>query len=377
MEQIDSLMSSTEVANESVNTTEQVIYEPISKMNFENPDPNVQYLSDDKYNEIMSSQQQQTTTQVDTQDDQVQNDTSNQFDIDKFVSEKTNGKFSKWDEIVSGLDKQPELKFHNDVSKSVYEMITEGKMEELGMFFEQQRILSNIDNMTAEQAIKLKMRIDDPELTDEDINDDFSIKFNEPDYDMLTEQEAAKAKRRFERQLSSESKEAKKFLEGLKSELKLPEIKREQQQGLSPDDLTKEYDELSTSISTSVKDALNNMSKLTFSIEDKQQGVALNHEYVIGDTDKTQLEARVKDYFADFESRYRQGDRYNGEKLAKDMFIIDNIDKIVRSAAMNAYNQGKLDKAVKTANANFSPDPQPSRVSDDETRQQLKQFFNY
>lgn len=356
-------------------SVQQASYVPVSQMDFDNPDPSINYITDEKFADATTqkTQDSQAASVEPSQNNDIQSQT--QIDIDKLIFERSGGKFSKWDDIEN-LANTPKIELEDEVSKGVYEMIRQNKFDELNTFLEQQKILSNLDNLSAEEAIKLKMRIEDSDAENEDIDYDFSERFAEPEYDLMDEREAARAKRKYERTINNQAKEAKEWLSQLKKEIKLPEISK--QEAYTPDQLNKDYEDLNNTISNSVNNALTNFSKIAISIEDKQQGVALNHEYAVSEQDKAEIASRTKDYFSEFQNRYGQGDAYDGGKLARDLFIIDNFDKIVKSAAMNAYNQGKLDKALKTANANFAPEPAsvPSMQAE-ATKEAWNNFFNF
>lgn len=354
----------------NVSTEQQIA--PLSKMDFDNPDPNINYIPDDKYNEMVKSAPVNIEQTSKTDQPQSTESSSSSFDIEKFLAEKTNGKISKLDDLESLVNNQ--VKFEDDTSASVYEMIQQGKYDELNSFLTQQQILSSVDKLSAEDAIKLKMRIEDPEADDEDIIDDFELRFPKPDYDMMSEEEAAKAKKRYERSLKNSSKDAVEFLSNLKKEIKLPAIKR-QDNVFDSKQLEDDYAQLTGKINSSVVDALGSLEKISLSIDDKQQGVVLNHDYMISEQDKSALSQRSVDFFTDFQNRYGQGDKYDGAKLAKEMFILDNFEKIVKSAAMSAYNQGKLDKAMKTANINFNPEGTRAIDTDAEAKREAIRNF--
>lgn len=269
------------------------------------------------------------------------------FNIDDFVKEKTGGKFEKWDDL-DGFIKEP-VKFENDDSRKMFNLILEGKTEDLESYFSQQKFLSNVDKMSDKDRIIAQMQIQDPEATEEELSIDFERKFGEvPDSELMDEDAYKKAIAKYNRVLKTEGKAASEFLGGLKKELKLPELPKN---SFTANELGKEVETLMGAYSKALE--TNDFSNIALKIEDKQQGVALDFSYNVTDEDKADI--KNTNYFSWFDTTYGQGDQINGKKLAEDMFKLKNFEQIVKSAALKAYNEGVLANINKQSNASVQP----------------------
>ncbi len=112
---------------------------------------------------------------------------STQIDFDAILAEKTNGKFKSVDEILQLAEKpvNQEINFANETSKKVFEYLKEGKVDEFMNVYQQQKQLENVDKLDADNVLKLKLKYENPELSDAELQDEFESRYgvDQPDID--------------------------------------------------------------------------------------------------------------------------------------------------------------------------------------------------
>lgn len=351
------------------------VVKPMSEFNALKPENGVRYVTDEEFARMKPDGEGQQ--KQDNADAAQQSNSSAEpvaIDFDSLVKEKTGGKFEKWEDLSSFINEP--VKFENELSKQAFEYLSQGKVDDVVNIMMQQRVLASVDSMDNEGVIKMYMRLSDPELTDEDVEIDFEDKYQKPDLDAMSEEDGKRAMRKYERLLARDSKEAKDAISKLKQEIKFPALEKNEKSGIKPDELDAEIAGINKGIAASVQEGLKNLGKITINVEDKQQGVAFPVEFSISEDDKAGLIKSHEDFFTDFETRYGQGDRYDGEKLAKDRFILDNFDKLIKSAALNAYNKGKLDSKLASANTDLNTERGvPNDLAKDKVAEGLRNFL--
>jgi hypothetical protein len=288
------------------------------------------------------------------------------FDEAKWLKEKTEGKFEKWEDLWEKANKEPEVKqpeYKNEVSKTIAEYIAEGKHDEVAEFLTIQKVLNAAEKMSDEEVIKLKMRIEDGEASDDDIAFDFETEFEKPDED------DKRAMRQYERKMKEAAKEARKFIDERKQEVVLPPLEKQTQAaGFYKEQLAKETQEEMAKIYESVEKSLPAITdfKIQFSNED----VAVDYKYNYSDQEKKAVAESLKDYGSFFESRYGTEDGgYDGKKLAEDIIILTNREKIVQSAVSDAIHKERL--RILGGIANTGREPVATKI--DEVKQLEKQ----
>jgi hypothetical protein len=287
------------------------------------------------------------------------------FDEAEWLKAKTEGKFEKWEDLWEKANKEPEVKqpeYKNEVSKTIAEYIAEGRHDEVAEFLTIQKVLNGAEKMSDEDVIKLKMRIEDGEANDDDIAFDFETQFEKPDED------DKRAVRQYERKLKEAAKEARKFIDERKQEVVLPPLEKQTQAvGFDKEQLAKETQEEMAKIYDSVEKSLSAITdfKIQFSNED----VAVDYKYNYSEQEKKAVAESLKDYGSFFESRYGTEDGgYDGKKLAEDIIILTNREKIVQSAVSDAIHKERL--RILGGIANTGREPIATKI--DEVKEQEK-----
>jgi hypothetical protein len=317
---------------------------------------------------------------------------STQFDFDTVLAEKTGGKFKSVDEILKLTEQKvaPEINFANETSKKVFEYLKEGKVDEFMSVYQQQKLLESVDKLDADNVLKLKIKYENPELTESEINDEFESRYGveQPDIDEDLDDAAdiEKAKKKFEREKSAmerlkkkDLKEAKDFLQEKKQEIVLPDIqtsKTQQQeaQGSEVDEVAiKEYrDKYLNSIPKTIDEIIGFESKY------KDSELEFNTTYLIDANEKQALKDKMENFTLQdyFVPRYinESGD-FDTESIAHDLYVLENFDKIVEAHVSQAVNQAKSMFVKGLKNANYQESV--SRALPDEQQAKQDEMVNY
>lgn len=304
------------------------------------------------------------------QDQQQSQQTAQQpDDFNKRLEELTSGKVKSVEEITQLLERPnvEELKFANETSQKIFEYLKEGKIDEFFDVFQEQRQLESIDKLQPDDILKLKMKKDNPDLTDDEIEEEFSFKYGvqEPDIDenLDTPEEIAKEKKRYEREKlnmerlkKKDMKEAKEFLNTKKQEIVLPDLpKREAQQSQQTDEADEQaVREFRDKYLQKIPAAIEGIGG--FETKYKDGEIEFNANYVIDANEKTALKQQLEkftlqDYFL---PRYidESGD-FKTEAIARDLYLLENFNKIVESQVSQAVNQARANFVKGLKNADY------------------------
>lgn len=333
---------------------------------------------------VEPQQQQQSVSDSQT----ANNDSSTGIDFEALLAERTGGKFKSVDELLQLADKpvNQEINFANDTAKKVFEYLKEGKIDEVVSVYQQQRQLASLDKMSADDVLKLKIMQENPELSSEEVEEEFNFKYGvqEPDIDedLDTPEEIAKEKKKFEREKinmerlkKKDLKEAKEFLNSKKQEIVLPDIQTsapQQQQAVSneaEEAAIKEFrDKYMQAIPTTIDEIVGFESKY------KDSELEFNTTYVIDANEKASLKDKMENFTLQdyFMPRYidEKGD-FDTEAIAHDLYVLENFDKIVEAHVSQAVNQAKSFFVKGLKNANFQESvsrrlPDEQQASQDE-----------
>jgi hypothetical protein len=330
----------------------------------------------------------QNETSSETNQGQQQSSTG--VDFETLLAEKTGGKFKSVDEILQLAEKpnNQDINFANETSKKVFEYLKEGKVDEFLNVYQQQQKLTSLDKLDTDNVLKLKMKYENPELTDEEIEDEFNYKYGieQPDIDedLDTPEEIAKEKKRHEREKinmerlkKKDLKEAKDFLKAKKEEIVLPDIETrptQQSQSNAADEAeVKEFrDKYLGTIAATIDEIVG------FGNKYKDSELEFETTYVIDQQDKASLQNKMENFTLQdyFVPRYINEDgNFDTEAIAHDLYVIENLDKIIEAHVSQAVNQTKSMFVKGLKNANFQE--QVSRRLPDEQQASQNEMVDY
>lgn len=269
----------------------------------------------------------------------------------------------------------------NEVSKDIYEKLINGDISELADMIYEQKVLSSLDNMDESDVIKLKMAYEYPDLTPEEIEDEFNSRFSvEEDFDesMMTEEEISskrrqieKQKKSFARDIKKSAREAKDYLSSLKQEISFPDILSQVATGqqYDPEQVVSQYlaheeQEQAKAHNSARQEYLNSINDGLksfdgFSVNYKDEDVSFDGKYSLTPEDKAALTNSLMDFDLDdfYGNRYYKDGRYDAKQLAEDVYFLQNRDKIVNAMVTQAVSKAKMDLLKSMKNVDYSDTP--------------------
>lgn len=312
--------------------------------------------------------QQQTTPAVagaapsDTTSTAAPAATTDPIDFDTLLKEKTGGKYEKLEDILSGP------KFENDQSKQIYDLLQQNKTEDVFEFLYMQKILEGADKLNDEQKIKLKMQIENPDWTPQDIEDEYESLYSlSGDEVSMPADRLAKEKRGLERKLKADAKAATEYFNSKKSDLKLPEL-QQAVQAASEDPQVAEFRQQMTDIAkqneefvAAIDKDISQLASIDLNVQ-LDEGVQFQHSFEIPKEEIAQLAQQAKDFWNTFKQSYTKDGQWQAKKLMEDLYFLNNKQKILKSAVTRAVNEKQI-AFVKTL-ANATEDAQPIAGAD-------------
>lgn len=269
----------------------------------------------------------------------------------------------------------------NEVSKDIYEKLINGDISELADMIYEQKVLSSLDNMDESDVIKLKMAYEYPDLTPEEIEDEFNSRFSvEEDFDesMMTEEEISskrrqieKQKKSFARDIKKSAREAKDYLSSLKQEISFPDILSQVATGqqYDPEQVVSQYlaheeQEQAKAHNSARQEYLNSINDGLksfdgFSVNYKDEDVSFDGKYSLTPEDKAALTNSLMEFDLDdfYGNRYYKDGRYDAKQLAEDVYFLQNRDKIVNAMVTQAVSKAKMDLLKSMKNVDYSDTP--------------------
>lgn len=261
--------------------------------------------------------------------------------------------------------KPEEVKFADETSKQIYDLLKEGKRKEVREFLQTQEQLESlttgeITKDNAADIIKLKMQLSNKLLTKDDIEFQYKQEYVAP---KEPTQRATETDEDFEERVNDwkervttiemkrvvAAKMAIPDLEQLKAKLVLPDIQPQQvQKPLSQEELdaAKRFDE---AYLNSVNDSVKNFNG--FSVKVKNEAVGLPEisiPYVAIDSEKGSLSQELTDFAkngynsnAMFAQEWVNEDgSINTKQIAEDRYLLKNRDRILQKVAEEAATKG-------------------------------------
>ena len=286
---------------------------------------------------------------------------------------------------VSDNNEEPySFEWNNDFSKNIYDKLVNKDISELADILYEQKVLSSLDTMDDADIIKLKMAYEFPDLTIEEIEEEFNSKFkveSNLDEDFLSEEELASERKKLDKQQKSINRELKKSvrearesLQDLKKDIEFPDILSQLQktnQQPSEDVISKyiakqqegqqeAFQQARKVFESSIDDGLNAFDG--FNVNYKDEDVQFDGKYNLTKEDKASLNETLKSF--DLESfygnRYYKEGKYDTKQLAEDVYFLQNRDKIVNSMVTQAVSKAKSDLLKGMKNIDYTNQPRTS-----------------
>ena len=276
------------------------------------------------------------------------------------------------------------FEWNDDLSKTIYDKLVNKDFSELADILYEQKVLSSLDSMDESDIIKLQMAYEYPDLTPEEIEEEFNSKYSVDtniDEDMYTQEELVAKRKEIDKQQKAINREMKKLvreakstLSEMKRDIDFPDILSQIQSTsqVSPDEvisqyLTKQqqeqqsaYQESRMMFESSIQDGLKNFDG--FSVNYKDEDVSFDGKYSLTNEDKAELQGVLQNFDLDsfYGNRYFKDGKYDTKQLAEDVYFLQNRDKVVNAMVTQAVSKAKSDLLKSMKNIDYSNQPRPS-----------------
>jgi hypothetical protein len=347
-------------------------YNPFSDDNAPQVQPQVEVAPtapNEPNNEQQSAQNQQAS--------------NTSFNPNQFVKERFG--FESVEEAENEFKKfkeQPSFEFKDDVSKTLFDAIREGKADDVYQVLNEQKRLDKLTTAElnpdlAVEIIKENIKNKHKDLNQEEIDLLFFEKFYVPlkpeqSFDDSDEDYDEKVKTwqnqvdYVEKRLMIEAKLSRPELEKYKSDIKLPDIYNESgRQAESQAEF-----EIMQEARSEYEKTLNSdfQSFNGFNVSVKDEDVEIPIAFNVGEDEKLVMKNQLEDFDTDtyFENRWFNKDgRPNVQQIMADKYLLENREKIFSKIANEAASQRLLAHLKKNGNININQTATPQGTKPD------------
>ena len=332
---------------------------------------------------------EETTSGEESKVDEVQaTDTTSTETTPAATNTEVEDKKNEADEQSTQTEKI-KFEWENESAKNIYDSLVSGNLSDVADVLYEQKVLSELDSMPESDVLKLKIAYDYPELSPEEIQEEFDAKYSvDKDFDksMMTDEEVASKMKQIEKQekaiareLKKDVREAKDYLQTLKEDISFPDILsqfQESQPSINTDEVvsqylksqeeeqSKAYQQAREMFENSIDEGLKNFEG--FNVNYKDEEVQFDGKYSLSVEEKAQLQNDLKGF--DLESfygpRYYKDGKYDTKQLAEDIYFLQNRDKIVNSMVTQAVSKAKSDLLKGMKNIDYSNTPRGAAAAD-------------
>jgi hypothetical protein len=314
---------------------------------------------------------------------QVQQESQPSFDPNQFVKEKFG--FDSVEEAENQFKKfkeQPSFEFKDDVSKTLFDAIREGKADDVYQVLNEQKRLeklttAELNSDLAVEIVKENIKNKNKDLSQDEIDLLFFEKFYVPlkpeqGYEDSDEDYAQKLQNwqnqvdYVEKRLIIEAKISRPELEKYKAEIKLPDIYNESgKQAESQAEF-----EMMQQARNEYEKTLNSdfQSFNGFNVSVKDEDVEIPISFNVGEDEKLVMKNQLEDFDTDtyFENRWFNKDgRPNVQQIMADKYLLENREKIFSKIANEAASQRLLAHLKKSGNININQTATPQGAKPD------------
>ena len=324
-------------------------------------------------NEPQSAPPPQEETKVEEPSSAPQAFDSNQFLKERFGFESVE---QAEEEFKRFKEPKEEFKFQDDMSKTLFDAIKEGKTDDIYEILNQQKKLDKLisNELTPDLAvdiIKTNIQNKYKDLTSDEVDLLFYDQYFVPSkpeqaYDDSDEDYATKVKTwqsqvdYLDKKMMIEAKVIRPELTKLKSELKLPDIYGEAQQEAESREEVEKMQQARSIYEKTLDSDFQSFSGFTVSVKDEDVEIPIS--FNVAEEERLAM----KNTLADFDSDSYFGERWFAEdgkpkvqQMMADKYLLENYNKILQKVANEAASQRMLAHLKKTGNININqPTPQ-------------------
>jgi len=329
-------------------------------------------------NELQTAPPPQEATKVEEQTASTQLFDSNQFVKERFgydSVEEAEQEFKK-------LKEQPSFEFKDDVSKSLFDAIKEGKADDVYEILNQQKRLEKLTSSEltpdlAAEIVKTNIKNKYKDLSTDDVEllfyDQHFVPLKpEQGYDESDEDYAGKVKTwqsqvdYAERKLMIEAKVIRPELEKLKSEIKLPDIYNEAGREAESQE---EFEIMQQARSIYEKTLDSDFQSFSgFNVSVKDEDVEIPISFNVAEDERLAMKNDLTDFDSDsyFENRWFSEDgKPKVQQIMADKYLLENREKIFSKIANEAASQRLLAHLKKNGNININQSLTPQGTKPD------------
>lgn len=311
------------------------------------------------------------------------------FDPNDFVRERFGfDSVEEAEQEIRRFKEQKDFEFDNDASRSLFNAIREGKTDDVFSILNEQKRLEKLTNSEispdiAVDIIKTSIANKYKDLTSDEVDLLFYENYNFPrkpeqGYDETDEDYNQKLKGWeaqvdfIEKRMVIDAKVARPELEKLKSELKLPDIDRLDEQ---EEAFREEFEMLQQARQVYEKTLDAEFQNFKgFDVVVKDEDVEIPISFNISDEERLSLKESLSDFDADsyLENRWFTEDgRPNVKQVMADRYVLENLPRILQKFANEAASQRLLAHIRKSGNVTINqttpqgtPTPNPNAQMD-------------
>ena len=354
-------------------------FNPFSDDNAPQVQPKIEeapILTNEPAQEAAYNQQEETKVEEQTASTQL-------FDSNQFVKERFGyDSVEQAEQEFKKLKEQPSFEFKDDVSRTLFDAIKEGKADDVYEILNQQKrleklITSDLTPDLAAEIVKTNIKNKYKDLTSEDVDllfyDQYFVPLKpEQGYNESDEDYAGKVKTwqsqvdYADRKLMIEAKVIRPELEKLKSEIKLPDIYNEAGREAESQE---EFEIMQQARSIYEKTLDSDFQSFNgFNVSVKDEDVEIPISFNVGEDERLAMKNDLADFDSDsyFEGRWFTKDgKPNVQQIMADKYLLENREKIFSKIANEAASQRLLAHLKKNGNININQSPTPQGAKPD------------
>jgi hypothetical protein len=296
--------------------------------------------------------------------------------------------FKKEYEELKKLKETPptkeEIKFANEQSEKLFNLLKDGKEDDVLSFLDTKRKLSNATTMPASDALKLHLQLSNPHYKGEDVEDVFEEKYAMPDKpeQALDEEDDEYARRvskwqtqteKISRRIERDAVSAKAELSRLNQELVLPDIPKQEAAHTNAavdQELLAKQATIRANFEKQLETNFKNFNG--FETKVKDESVEIPISFLVPEDEKVALKQRAFDFDVMDNFNQRWFDKDNNpkvEQIMADLYILENKDKVLMGVANQAATKrlaeyikekGNIDVSGKRPEGTFNPNGEKS-----------------
>jgi hypothetical protein len=316
-------------------------------------------------------------------DEQKVQEPNQSFDPNQFVKERFGYEtVEEAENEFKKLKEKPSFEFKDDISKTLFDAIKEGKADDVYEVLNQQKRLEKLTNSElnseiAAEIVKTNIKNKHKSLSDEDVEllfyDQFFVPLKpEQGYDESDEDYAAKVNQwqsqvdYTERRLMIEAKVLKPEIEKLRSEITLPDIYNEsgrQAESQAEFEVMQEARSIYERTLDSDFQSFNG-----FSVSVKDEDVEIPISFNVSEEERLAMKNDLMDFDSDsyLENRWFTKDgKPNIQQIMADKYLLENREKIFSKIANEAASQRVLAHIKRNGNININQTPTPQGAKPD------------